>query len=99
MQDDEIVLGDTDSVNGFEILRKVVEMPVGTWRYLSEEPGVQHLGPMAQDFKTSFDLGDDDDTSIAVVDLCGVLFVSVQALQRQVAELQQRLEDLAPPAN
>jgi len=40
-----------DEVSGYEILRKLVELPISTWRYNDEEPHIRHLGPMAQDFK------------------------------------------------
>jgi hypothetical protein len=42
------------------ILRKVGELPISTWTYLSEPSTVRHLGPMAQDFHASFGLGDDE---------------------------------------
>jgi hypothetical protein len=40
---------DVGQVNGFEVLAKLGELPVATWRYQWESANVRHLGPMAQD--------------------------------------------------
>jgi hypothetical protein len=76
-----------EPVNGFEILTKLAVLPVSTWRYEWEPASVRHLGPMAQDWKATFGLGDTD-TTIPHVDANGVLLVAVQALVRQVQELR-----------
>src|SRR5882757_10002987 len=81
---------DGEPVNGFEVLHKVSALPVSTWRYHWESPGVRHLGPMAQDWKSTFGLGDGD-TSIPVVDASGVALVSIQAVHRLIIELQEEM--------
>src|SRR5581483_6064465 len=45
-----------------EVLRRVSRLPIALWTYRAEPDGVRHLGPMAQDFRASFGLGDDDRT-------------------------------------
>jgi len=42
------------------ILEKVVAMPVTTWNLKTQSPGIRHIGVMAQDFKASFQVGEDD---------------------------------------
>lgn len=59
----------------------------------SEPDGVRHLGPMAQDFRATFGLGDDDRTYFAV-DAQGVALAAIQALDRRVVEQQKRIEAL-----
>ncbi|WP_330300639.1 tail fiber domain-containing protein [Streptomyces sp. NBC_00503] len=76
-----------EGVDGFEILDKVVALPISTWRYQWEPAGVRHLGPMSQDWKAAFDLGDTD-RSISNVDGHGVALVSIQALHRLIIELR-----------
>src|SRR5262249_54364380 len=44
------------------ILQAVSRLPISTWTYRTEPDGVRHLGPMAQDFRAGFGLGDDDRT-------------------------------------
>jgi hypothetical protein len=80
-------------VNGFEVLTKLTGLPVSTWRYRWEPPGVRHLGPMAQDWHAAFGLGQGD-TTIPVVDAHGVLLVAIQALHRQVDELRAEVDQL-----
>jgi hypothetical protein len=80
-------------VNGFTILDLVGALPISTWRYRWEDPRVRHLGPMAQDWATTFGLGDDD-TRIAAVDASGVALVSIQALHRLVGDLGREVDEL-----
>ena len=42
------------------VLDKVSKLPISTWSYTAEPGEVRHMGPMAQDFRASFGLGDDD---------------------------------------
>jgi len=82
-------------------------VPVSTWRYRAEESGARHMGPMAQDFKAAFGLGDSD-RHITTVDADGVALAAVAGLNgiskehearirqltRENAELRARLERL-----
>uniref|UniRef100_A0AAU2UXE3 Tail fiber domain-containing protein n=1 Tax=Streptomyces sp. NBC_00003 TaxID=2903608 RepID=A0AAU2UXE3_9ACTN len=77
-------------VNGYDVLAKVAALPVYTWRYDTEPEHVRHLGPMAQEWKAAFGLGDSD-TTIPVVDAFGVALVALQALQRRVEDLEAEL--------
>lgn len=72
-------------LNGDEILDALIALPVSTWSY-NTSPGVEHLGPMAQDFAAAFGLGSDERV-INVVDMHGVLVVAVQALARRMEAL------------
>jgi hypothetical protein len=47
------------------LLETVAQLPMNTWRY-RVEPGVQHIGPMAQDFASSFGFGKDERVISAV---------------------------------
>ena len=51
------------------------------------------MGPMAQDFRASFGLGDDDKTYHAI-DAHGVALAAIQALEKRVAEQGRRIERL-----
>ena len=75
------------------ILDKVSRLPISTWSYRSEPADVRHLGPMAQDFRASFGLGNDDRTYFAV-DAQGVALAAIQALDRQVADQKSQIERL-----
>jgi len=79
-------------VSAREVLDKVVEMPVTTWRFKTEDDSVRHIGPMAQDFMAAFGYGVDD-THITSTDMDGVALAAIQglyAMQRE--ELQEQAE-------
>ena len=76
-----------------EILDKVARLPISTWTYVEEPSAVRHLGPMAQDFRASFGLGNDD-RSYNSVDAHGVALAAIQALERMVAAQEKRIANL-----
>ncbi|MEU7633678.1 tail fiber domain-containing protein [Nocardia sp. NPDC049220] len=89
--------GDKRAMNGYDILAEVVRLPISTWRYEWEPPEVRHLGPMAQDWRASFGLGDTD-KRIHIADANGVALVCIQALHKQIDELRAELDQLGGAA-
>jgi hypothetical protein len=75
-----------------DVLEKVADLPVSAWSYKAA-PSIQHLGPMAQDFKAAFGLGDAD-TGIATVDADGVALAAIQGLNQKVEEKEARIREL-----
>lgn len=82
------------AVEPAEVLAKVVELPIATWRLKTDPPAVRHLGPMAQDFAAAFGLGTDD-KHIAPADLAGAGLAAIQALWTELQELKEENEALA----
>ncbi len=66
------------------ILEKVASLPVSKWSFV-DQPEVRHVGPMAQDFKAAFGVGDDE-RRISLGDAQGVAFAAIQALHRRMQE-------------
>src|SRR5260370_39936648 len=62
-----------------DVLSGVVSLPLTKWHHKFGPPAVQHIGPMAQDFKAAFGVGTDD-KHIVQVDADGVSFAAIQAL-------------------
>ena len=58
-------------------------LPIRTWSYRAQEPSVVHMGPMAQDFRAAFGLGENE-TTIATVDARGVALAAIQGLNAKV---------------
>lgn len=81
------------SVNGEEILTTVRNLPISTWNYINEGQSVRHIGPMAEDFYSAFNLGVGN-TSIGVQDLASVSLAAVKALEERTAELQKKTEEV-----
>lgn len=94
-------------VNPSEVLAKVVALPLTTWKYKAQDASVRHIGPMAQDFKAAFAVGESD-TGISAIDADGVALAAIQGLHQKLetqsqklaaaraenAELKQRLDQL-----
>lgn len=74
-----------------EILARVSNLPISTWRYKNDTS--QHLGPMAQDFAAAFGLGADD-KHISPLDAAGVSLAAVQALHQEVTQKQAAIDEL-----
>ena len=88
------------SVDEQEILKKVASLPIEMWNYSDRERGVRHIGPMAQDFMASFNVGDSD-RHINMVDANGVNLAAIKALNArleekdaQINQLQEQLSDI-----
>jgi hypothetical protein len=86
------------AVDELKVLERVLQIPISTWRYKTEESKALHMGPMAQDFHGAFGLGDSD-RNIATVDSDGLALAAIQGLnkklERKNAELELRIAQLA----
>jgi hypothetical protein len=94
---DRHVKQDFAAVDVEAILRKVVDLPITTWRFKTQPEKMRHMGPMAQDFRAAFGLGTDDKT-ITQVDVNGVALAAIQGLnaklEARVAEQARELAEL-----
>ena len=79
------------AIDPLRVLSAVVELSLQRWSYKGEE--ARHLGPMAQDFKAVFGLGDTD-TGIATVDADGVALAVIQGLNQKQINLREELASL-----
>ena len=70
-------------VNPQEVLAKVAALPIHTWNYKTQDASIRHIGPVAQDFRAAFGLGEND-TTISTVDPDGVALAAIQGLYRMV---------------
>lgn len=78
------------AVNSREVLAKVAALPMSVWNYKSQDASIRHLGPMAQDFKVAFGLGESD-TGITAIDADGVALAAIQGLNQKVDESEASL--------
>jgi hypothetical protein len=75
------------------VLEQVATLPLSSWQYTGDPAAGRHLGPMAQDFRATFGLGDTD-RAYNSIDAHGVSLASIKALYRMVQDQQARLERL-----
>jgi hypothetical protein len=81
-----------------QLLARLMQVPIQTWYYRSQDPSVQHIGPTAQDFSAAFGVGEDPHY-ISTVDADGVALAAIQQLYRMVqstapSDAQPRIEGL-----
>ena len=76
---------DIHDIDETAVLRSLKRLPISMWKYKSGGP--EHVGPMADDFKTAFGLG--SESAIPFIDAIGVLMASVKALAAEVDELRR----------
>ena len=84
---------DFAEIDPAQVLSRVVELPISTWRYRKDGPEVRHLGPMAQDFHAAFGLWDTD-RMIFPLDASGVSFAAIQALNTRLVAAEADNEAL-----
>jgi hypothetical protein len=86
---DRNVKQDFAPVSPAQILEKVAQLPISEWSY-KVDAATRHIGAMAQDFYSAFNIGTDD-KHIAPIDEGGVALAAIQGLnQKLMAELQRR---------
>jgi Chaperone of endosialidase len=73
---------DIRPVDAQAVLQQVMNIPISTWRYKTEE-GVRNLGPMAQDFYSAFGLGISDKL-LAPANVAGVALAAIQGLSQEL---------------
>jgi hypothetical protein len=84
-----------EPVDAQSVLAQVAVLPLSRWNYKSQDASIRHLGPMAQDFKAAFGLGETD-TGITSVDADGVALAAIQGLNAKVdGGTQQTKAELA----
>ncbi|HWY78098.1 MAG TPA: tail fiber domain-containing protein [Verrucomicrobiae bacterium] len=86
------------SVDGRDILNRLAAIPILRWNYKTQDPSVQHLGPMAQDFNAAFDLGEGDKSGqkkyIHSLDIDGVALAAIQGLNTELKERDAKIQSL-----
>ena len=75
------------------LLAKLDRIPITSWSYRSQRPSIRHLGPMAQDFRAAFGLGEDS-RHIDTIDSEGVALAAIQGLYRQNQALERQNRSL-----
>lgn len=76
-----------------QVLADLRRVPVSRWNYKGEDPSVQHVCPMVEDFCSAFVLGMGAE-HIAALDLGGINTVAIQALSAGTGEQVERIKAL-----
>ena len=82
------------AVDGGGLLARLSAVPILTWNYKTQDASIRHIGPVAQDYRAAFGLGEDD-KHIATVDADGVALAAIQALYKLVLQKDEQIQKLA----
>ena len=93
MLSDRAIKDNFEPIDENDILRKVSSLKIETWNYTDRDKGVRHIGPMAQDFMASFNVGDSD-RHIHMVDANGVNLAAIKALNTKLEEKDAQIQEL-----
>jgi Chaperone of endosialidase len=91
-------MSDRNAKEGFkpvspaQILEKVARLPISEWRYKADA-ATPHIGPVAQDFHSLFNIGTDD-KHIAPIDEGGVALAAIQGLNQKLDERDSEVRQL-----
>lgn len=77
-----------ESVDAKEILERLASIPITTWKYKAQPASTRHIGPVAQDFKAAFEVGETE-RGINSIDADGVALAAIQGLNKKVDEQVQ----------
>jgi hypothetical protein len=80
-------------VDGEDVLSRMRRIPVNSWNYIDEGRQSRHMGPFAEDFWREFGLGNEP-LAIGHLDIDGVNFAGVKALDARTLELQSTVARL-----
>jgi hypothetical protein len=83
---------DFSLLDGKQVLARLSEIPVMSWRYKTEDETALHFGPVAEDFQAAFQLG--DGRTITNIDADGVAFAAIQGLYTTVHERDAEIQEL-----
>jgi trimeric autotransporter adhesin len=77
-------------VEGKMVLRRLNNVPIGTWNYKDQAPSIRHMGPQAEGFYAAFNLGEDE-RYISTIDANGVALAAIQGLHQMVKEQEDQM--------
>ena len=93
-----------EELNGESVLKKIAKIPFYSWNFKDKTvKQYRHYGIMAQDFHDNF--GKDklgvigNDTTVSALDLLGVAYSGIKALEKRTEELQNQNEILMAGMN
>lgn len=81
------------AMEGEELLARLRNVPVTSWNYRTQDASIRHMGPMAQDFRAAFGLGESE-LMINSVDIDGVNMAATQAVAARTDVLRGQVQTL-----
>lgn len=83
---------DIQPINERELLEKLASLDIKSWRYKTESEGINHIGPIAEEFQQVFGLS--DGKTLNMIDTNGIAFAAIKAVYSENQQLLERIERL-----
>ncbi len=80
-----------ETINHEDILAKVTALPIHQWNYIHDNDDIRHIGPMAEDFHSLFDVGTGP-KGISSIDTSGIALAAIQGLSHALKQTQQDMD-------
>jgi len=85
-----------EEINEVDILHRLVALPITKWNY-KRSPGLKYIGPVVQDWKSTFDIGHLDEESehylsFTSLEVQGIALASIKGLYKLYEESQEEFE-------
>jgi hypothetical protein len=84
---------DFRDLDGETVLSRIAAMRIQSWSYKAQDPSIRHLGPVAEDFYSAFQLGEDEHR-ITTTDIDGVNMLAIQSLESRTKVLRAEVTSL-----
>ena len=81
------------AVNSQAVLEQLAKLPITRWNMKGDRQKTPHMGPVAQDFKVAFGLGDGN-TTINTADAQGVALAAIKGVYEKNLVLEQQVKTL-----
>ena len=82
------------ALDSADILNKINALSITEWNYKSQDPSIKYIGSTAQDFYSSFGVGDSS-TTIPEFEPGAIALLGIQGLSREVASTTSALSALS----
>ncbi|MCZ4336698.1 tail fiber domain-containing protein [Shewanella colwelliana] len=80
-------------INGESILQLIANLDIYSWSYIKDAGKVTHIGPMAEEFFETFNVGVDN-KHISPTDTSGISLAAIKALMDKVESQNAKIEQL-----
>jgi hypothetical protein len=80
-------------VNSDQILDELIELEISEWNYISQDPVIRHIGPMADEFYNAFGAGENA-RYINTIDADGISLAAIQGVYNLVIEKDHQISVL-----
>ncbi|QSX36020.1 tail fiber domain-containing protein [Shewanella sedimentimangrovi] len=85
-------------IDGHKILQTLTNLDIYSWSYIRDAGKIMHIGPMAEEFFDTFNVGVDN-KHISPTDTSGISLAAIKALMEKLEDQNQKIESMQNELN